>query len=298
MDDILIIRQSAFGDVLHVLPAIEALRRSKPGARISLLTKPRFAFLGERSPFVDETWSDVRRPVDLVVDCQGLYRTALLARRVRARARVGYSWRALREKPAALFYDRRVAVPPGHVIDMHARLLAGAAGLPVAVDPGYRATFLVRPDPAVTAFLGRVPAPRALVHPLSSQAGKHLDAAAWEPVLQDLVGRGFAPILSCGPGEEAFLDPWRRRFPGAFVMPVLPLEALPALVDGCALCLAADTGVLHLADQLGKACLSRFTLWPPERNGPYFSPRLVFHRRPPDPAQVRPWLDSLGAPFA
>lgn len=290
MDDILIIRQSAFGDILHLLPALEGLRRAMPGTRISLLVKPRFGFLGERSPFVDETWTDIRRPVDLVIDCQGLWRTALLARRVTARCRAGYSWGAVREKPAALFYDRRVVVRPGHVIDMHARLLAGATGVPVAVDPAYRATFLVRPDPSVDDFLRGIPSPRVLVHPLSSQAGKHLVAADWEPIVRDLVDRGITPMLSCGPGEEEHLRPWRERFPKAAVLPILPLEALPALVAACELCLAADTGVLHLADQLGLPCLSWFTLWPPERNGPYFSPRLVFHRRPPDAAEARAWL--------
>ncbi len=109
-----------------------------------------------------------------------------------------------------------------------------------------------------------------------------------------LRGKGYAVILSHGPGEEGVAARWRAALPRARVAPVLPLEDLGALVAGCRLMLGADTGITHLADQLGVRVLSWYTLWPPERNGPYFSPGLVFYRRPPDMGEIAAWMESLG----
>lgn len=292
---VIVIRQSAFGDILHVLPALFALKRARPDIGLHLLVRKRFRGLAARAPFLDAV---VTAPAaaDAVVDCQGLLRTAWLALRCRARLRAGYAWADVREKPAALFYNRRVKVRAVHVVDRHAELLAGALGVQLAVDRDYRADFLRTGDPEVAAFLSRVPEPRLLVHPTSAQAGKHLAAQEWRPVLDLLLEAGYHPVLSRGPGEEAALAPWKAALPGAIEAPVFPLESLPDLAAGASLMLGADTGLTHLADQLGVPVLSWYTLWPPERNGPYFSPSLVFHRRKPDAGEVSRWLASLKAP--
>lgn len=293
---VLAVRLSAFGDVLHLLPGLEAAGRAAPKAELHLLTGRRLAFMGERSPFVHRTHvlppADQR--FDLVVDCQGLMKTAWLARRIPAPRRAGFGFRQVREKPAALLYDTRVFAPGRHVIQLNCGLVAGALGVPAEVDMGYRSRHLVRADAAVEAFLGGVGGPLVLVHPASSQRGKHLRAEEWAPLLGLLVRAGYGILLSCGPGEEAVLEPWRRLVPTGAPVPVFPLDALPRLVSACALVVAADTGILHLADQLGLPSLSWFSLWPPWRNGPFFSPHLVFHRRTPDTGEAQRWLDSIG----
>ncbi len=292
--DVLLIRQSAFGDILHLLPAVRALKEARPGMRVSLLVRERFRPMAARAPFVDEVWTRIERRVEAVVDCQGLMRTAWLALRSGAAIRAGLGWADVREKPAALLYNRRVGIGAAHVIDRQAELLSGALGLPVRVDRSYRASFLAGDVPAVTAFLAGSPAPRLLVHPTSAQAGKHLSLDEWLPFLRAAAGKGYAVILSHGPGEEGVAARWRAALPRARVAPVLPLEDLGALVAGCRLMLGADTGITHLADQLGVRVLSWYTLWPPERNGPYFSPGLVFYRRPPDMGEIAAWMESLG----
>ena len=98
---ILIIKPSALGDIVHALPALTALRRSFPEAKISWLVRPEFASLIEGHPHLDETilfdrkflgkaWfhpkafcslvsliiSLRKKRFDLVVDLQGLLRTA------------------------------------------------------------------------------------------------------------------------------------------------------------------------------------------------------------------------------
>ncbi len=119
MANILFIKTSSLGDVIHHMPAIAEARRHLPDARFAWVVEEAFAPLVRLHPAVDEvipvaarrwrraplsasTWTDVRdfvrhirsRRHDEVVDTQGLLRTALMARlahgpcaRLRARGR-------------------------------------------------------------------------------------------------------------------------------------------------------------------------------------------------------------------
>ncbi|MHC4368638.1 MAG: glycosyltransferase family 9 protein [Planctomycetota bacterium] len=102
--NILIIKPSSLGDIVLALPALTALRKSFPDAKISWLVRPEFAALLEHHPHLDEiilfdrkflgkAWFHpgafgalvllIRRlrscKFDVVFDFQGLFRTASLA---------------------------------------------------------------------------------------------------------------------------------------------------------------------------------------------------------------------------
>ena len=116
--NILLIKPSSLGDIVMALPALSALRRSFPEARISWLIRPAFAPLIEGHPHLDEillferkrlgkAWRhpgafgslvalirDLRRHrFDAVLDLQGLFRSAALARLSGCRQRFGPVWR-------------------------------------------------------------------------------------------------------------------------------------------------------------------------------------------------------------
>ena len=151
---LLIVRLSAMGDVIHTLPAAQALRNAFPNAKIGWLIEERWAELlcapgtplrGPRSaqrPLVDWVhpvnlagWrkslftistaqqiarvsNDVRSGgYDVVVDLQGAMRSALLARWSGARVVVGPA--EARESPASLWYTRRVVAQGAHVIEQN-----------------------------------------------------------------------------------------------------------------------------------------------------------------------------------
>jgi 3-deoxy-D-manno-octulosonic-acid transferase/heptosyltransferase-1 len=127
---ILLIKLSAFGDVVHTLPVLHELRRRYPDARIDWLTKPVNAPLIHDHPaldgviaFPDAEWRQPfgagRRPLaalvtlakalrgghhDLVVDLQGQFRSALCALFTGAPVRIGFD-RPRREVRAATGRD-------------------------------------------------------------------------------------------------------------------------------------------------------------------------------------------------
>src|SRR4051812_12025983 len=114
MANILFIKTSSLGDVIHHMPAIAEARRHLPDARFAWVVEEAFVPLvrlhrgaeggnpaggrgGRRAPLSASTWADVgdfvrnirSRRHDEVVDTQGLLRTALMARLAHGR-RHGY----------------------------------------------------------------------------------------------------------------------------------------------------------------------------------------------------------------
>jgi heptosyltransferase I len=154
VERVLVVRLSAMGDVIHTLPAAQALRKAFPRAYIGWLIEERWAELlcapessrrGARSPFrpvVDEihtvnlkawgespfsistvqrvatVWNDVReKRYDVAVDLQGALRSALLARWSGAGAVYGAA--QPRESPASLWYTRKVVTTGKHVVEQN-----------------------------------------------------------------------------------------------------------------------------------------------------------------------------------
>jgi len=151
---LLIVRLSAMGDVIHTLPAAQALREAFPQARIGWLIEERWAELlcapgaprrGPRSaqrPLADwvhtvnltawrkslftistaqqiaKTWNDVLAGrYDVAVDLQGAIRSAVLARW--SAARVVYGAAQPRESPASLWYTRQKIARGAHMIEQN-----------------------------------------------------------------------------------------------------------------------------------------------------------------------------------
>lgn len=143
------------GDIVMALPALSALRRNFPHARISWLVRPEFAGLLDGHPHLDQiipfdrkelakAWyapaamsglfsliQQLRRSeFDAVFDLQGLFRTAAISLLTGCKKRFGMG--DAREF-APLFYTDKV--PPGpdciHVVDYYLKIVkaAGAADI-------------------------------------------------------------------------------------------------------------------------------------------------------------------------
>src|SRR5262249_39214549 len=151
MANVLFIKTSSLGDVIHHMPAIVEARRRRPGARFAWVVEEAFAPLVRLHPAVDEVvpvasrrwrhallrgaaWREVRafrqvvrsRGYDEVIDTKGLLRTAVISQLARGR-RHGYDAASIREPLAARFYDVRHAVSRDlHAIERN-RTLTGLA---------------------------------------------------------------------------------------------------------------------------------------------------------------------------
>lgn len=135
---ILIVKLSSLGDVIHTLPAAQALRRRYPEAKIAWAVERAHAGVLRGLPFIDEiiewdrgTWRSLAdfigrlraQPWDIAIDFQGLFRSGAIAWASRAKRRIGFA--PLREA-AHWFYNERVPAPtsPLHAVEKYLQLIA------------------------------------------------------------------------------------------------------------------------------------------------------------------------------
>ncbi len=324
-------RLSSFGDVLFALPAAKALR-SLAGARLTWVIEPPLAPLVEGAAYVDDVlpvdtrgWrrapfasttregiSDFLRRVrgadarfDLVVDAQGLFKSALVTFAARsAGRRVGFGWRTATERVDCLATDERVDVDRAarpHVLDQMLALAEHVTGRSDFERTPDVAHLAERPDPHVDEWLeGFGSRPFAVLQPFSSKVNKEwgeddlLAFAAW------LGSEGIQPVLRWGPGEETraqsllTLSKKSSLLSSSLLSPStsssspLPLLLAPPttpastarLAARAALFVGADTGPTHLAAAAGAPTLALFGPTPPERFGPV-GPRAAVLRESP-----------------
>lgn len=300
------IRPSALGDVVRSVPVLVSLRDAYPRARIDWLVQDSFvdavrvhpALNGvvpfPRQQFAAWTrglrWGRVRAFLralrepryDLVLDCQGLARSALFAWATRAPLRVGYAdarelgWAAL---------TRRVGVS----IEQHTveRMLAlvEALGIPARRDAA--AQRLEAGEPARAWAAERLGPRRCVVlAPTSRWPGKQWPADRFADTARRLTDAGLAVALVGGGNERAQVAPLldlAARNPNVVdLLGSTTIARLIAVIERSALTIANDSAALHIAVALARPIVGLYGPTRVHRVGPYRRERDVIQHAGPD----------------
>jgi lipopolysaccharide heptosyltransferase I len=294
---ILVVRLSSVGDLVHTLPAVSALRRRFPDARIDWLVESRHRDVLLENPDVDRilevdtlgwrrrllaprTWKEIRasiasirdRRYDLVLDLQGTMKSSVAAFLARSPRRIGFAASHLKETPAALLYTERVR-PNGtrpHVIDRQLYLLR-----PLGIETEERAFPLVVPE-AEKAASATVLESLGLRDFVIVNPGGAWITKRWSPVE---LGRLAAAIekewklpslVLWGPGEEEMARTVVEASSGsARLAPKTTLREMIPYLERARLFVSGDTGPMHLASARGVPVVGIFGPTDPARNGPF-----------------------------
>ncbi len=298
------------GDVIHTLPAAQALRDLFPEAMIGWLIEERWAELlcapgaprrGPRSaqrPLADwvhtvklaewrkslfrlptleqiaKVWNDVHAAhYDVAVDLQGAIRSAVLARW--SRARVIYGATEPREAPASLWYTRPVVTCGAHVIEQNLSIVEGIAGRPLSA-PEVEFPRNERAEERVEQRLGQAGVTEfAMVNPGAGWGAKRWPAERYGRVARALADCGVRSVVNYGPGEEGLACEVEATSGGAAKALQCSISELIALTRRARLFIGGDTGPLHLAAALRVPVVAIFGPTDPARNGPYGTQSVV-----------------------
>ena len=321
--NILIIKPSALGDIVMALPALTALREGLPHAKISWLIRPEFAALIENHPHLDEViifdrkllgkaWqrptafssllSLIRRlrhgNFDAVVDLQGLFRTATLARLSGTNTRLGM---ANARELGHLFYTDRIAQDENciHIVDYCLRIVEALGA------PRTDARFIIPKDQAAADAVTNVlitgdvnPDNYAVFIPSSKHAWKCWPAERFTELAQRIAGRFHLSIVATGSAcDKDILD----KLTAAASVPIANLAGqtnlrqLIELLRTARLVVSNDTGPGHIAAALGTPLVMMFGPSNPARLAPYGRPECVID---PCPAGRGTEIDSADPKFA
>jgi heptosyltransferase-1 len=293
MSEILFIKTSSLGDVIHQMPAVTDARRHRPSARISWIVEEAYAPLLRLHPAIDEviplalrrwrkslgqpaTWREMgdyvrtlrARPYDDVIDSQGLVRSAVQARLVRGR-RHGYDFASARETLAAMAYQQRHRVDPQLHAVARNRLLTGKA-------LGYH------PEGAPDYGLDReriggiAPERYGVFLHGTARAEKRWPEEHWVKLGRMFAELGVNVVLPWGTiAERQTSDRIAASLPDARVPDWAPLDHMARLIAGASIVIGVDTGLLHLAAALGIPVVAVFVSTNPNLTGPVGAGRIA-----------------------
>lgn len=275
---ILIVKLSAFGDVVQTLPLLHGLRNSFPSATIGWAVQRTFASLLQGHPLIDnlhileskklgpclKLGKELRNEkYDIVLDAQGLFVSALVGRLSNAPTRIGYNWR--REANNIFMTDTSViANDRAHMVEKILRLgdAVGAFRFPFVSDD-YLASKPTSIDDA-----GEHRRVAALVVG-ASVATKTLSPEHWARIANQLFDDGFIPVLIGGTLEQSV----SQKIQALTAVPVINLVAktsfseLAGVLAKSAVVVSSDTGALHLAVAVGTPTVGLFGVTDPVGTG-------------------------------
>lgn len=294
---VLIVKLSSLGDVVHSLPVVADLHALRPEVQVDWLVEEGYADLLAQVRGITRVlpvalrrwrqhpwrytqewlacWRQLRAaPYDLVLDLQGLSKSALLACASRLCAqgeRVGMleaTDGSSFEAPARWLMHRGVPLPRRVHALTRARLLAArallgdAASVDTPLDFGLPASLPTSVDATLLQpMVGAIPRPHLLCVHAASRASKRWPVSHWVQVLQLARSLGLRPLFAAGSEDEAMqaqslLNAAGLRQPqDAAVLPRMPLARLMALMLQMQGVMGLDSGLSHLACALGKPTL-------------------------------------------
>ena len=286
---VLVIKTSSLGDVIHALPALTDAARAIPGITFDWVVEEGFAEIPTWHPAVGKVipvairrwrkdiWQTIKsgewrrfkqslraEKYDLVIDAQGLVKSAWLTRYVNAPV-AGLDKNSAREPLASRFYQRRLAVARGqHAVERLRQLFAVALGydLPKGLgDYGLdveRLIELPRNKPYVLFLHG------------TTWDTKHWPELYWRDLALRMADKGVEVRLPWGnPAEKARAERIANGLSNAVVLPKLNLAGVARVLASASACVAVDTGLGHLAAALDVPTISLFGPTNPGLTGAY-----------------------------
>jgi heptosyltransferase-1 len=296
--NILIVKLSAIGDVLHTLPALAALRKGFPDADITWVIEEAASDLIMDHPLLDRVivsrrkgWigdlqrgrisdafkeiktflSELRaRRYDLVIDFHGLIKSAVIVLLSGGVRKLGYD--SLQEL-SGLFYNEKIPEDMGkHAVDRYldfARHLGARADTPEFILPIQEENEnLVR---ALLATGGIGPGkPFVAVSPQALWETKLWSDQKFAQLSERIIQELSMPVVftggdaSASEGIQSFITQ-----PSVNLAGQTTLRDLACLFREASLLVTTDSGPMHLAAAIGTPVVALFGPTDPARTGPY-----------------------------
>ena len=290
--NILIIKMSSLGDVLHTLPFVAVLRERFPKARLTWLVHPQFGAFVPDPPMVDEViyfdkvkfnkmgildkWSCFKemrallhsRKFDLVVDMQGLFKSAVLAAISGCNNRIGYC--EMREGSGFISKAITGSHAKDHVIERYldvARYLGCTVNEIQFPMPDLRKEWL-----AVQEKCEAVNGLYVVLVPGARWETKKWPAQHFAKLAEMILYDGKQVVLAGGSEDVSLGNQIAEQVPKVTDLTgKTSLRELGALIQHCSAYISGDTGPLFIATAMKRPLIAMYGPTRPNRTGPYGS---------------------------
>ena len=271
---VLLIKMSSLGDVVHALASITDAAGAKPGITFDWVVEEAYQDIPKWHPAVQRVilaplrrwrkspiktirsgeWAAFRAELrrekyDLVLDAQGLLKSAFVGRQAPAPL-VGRSSRTAREPAAALFYKKHIPVDLQRTeVEQVRELFAKAIGYP---QPNTPADFGI--DRARFASAG--PERYAMLLHGAAWQSKLWPQDRWIAVGKKIKTAGLQVFLPWGSEDELQRAQEITNSGGGIVLPKLSVPELARTIANAEFVIGLDTGLTHIGVAFGVPTLA------------------------------------------
>ncbi|PIE20624.1 MAG: lipopolysaccharide heptosyltransferase 1 [Neptuniibacter caesariensis] len=270
---VLVVKTSSLGDVIHTLPALTDAMHALPGIRFDWVVEEGFREIPGWHPSVDQVipvairrwrkslfssqtrqeWQHYKAVLqannyDAIIDAQGLIKSALLVTRLAKGPKYGQDKHSAREPLAARFFNHPLSIPKQqHAVERTRQLFAKALQYPLPKNRG---------DFALQGHFSRVSTPSEpylVFQHSTTRFDKHWPEQYWESLIQMAGDAGWHIKLPWGnANEQARARRLASAHANAEVLPRLTLTEVAQILAAASGCVSVDTGLSHLAAALDR----------------------------------------------
>ena len=284
---IVIVKLSALGDIIHAMIVLQFIKKYHQEAMIDWVVEEGFIGVLENNPHINQIhkvnlqkakkskslyllWKELRKickfgKYDLVIDMQGLVKSALVARMIPSIITLGFDQSSLRESLAAKFYNQTYKIDYAeNIIKRNIALVSRALELPIdQEDILNKQPFLYSSQKYTFNTISNTKKNIALV-PGASYLSKCYPVEKMAE-LTTQIDANFL-IIWGDEKEKVMSDKIKSLSPKVYVCEKLSIDSLISLITQVDLVIGSDTGTTHMAWALNVPSITLFGPTPGYRN--------------------------------
>ncbi len=288
---IAIVRLSALGDIIVSAVFLAAIKECLPNAQIEWFVDERFGAILEHSPYIDKlhpialksalkTFNPLKifklfkslraYEYDIVIDMQGLVKSALIAQTLKAPRKVGFDCTSAREGLSAFFYSQKVSIAYNEpVLKRNFTLLSHALNLPqkeILEGLSSRSkVFSYQDSPKIDALNLNENKLKILFVLETSKINKTYPIERFKELALMLENFQICLLWHANEDKANALYGALKNQRDVLLLPKLTLNEVKALLFKMDLIVGGDTGITHLAWALQKPSITLYGNTPMER---------------------------------
>lgn len=303
---VLIVKPSSLGDIFHVLPAVTHLTAAHPEVEIDWMVHPAFAdvlkycpnirriiffprkelgSLGTFLPHFLKLFSELRQErYNLVIDFQGLFRSAFFAWLARCRQIAGFA--SPKEPAAKFFYTRKIIIPDSklHAVDKNISMMQQLLNSTNTVTSTFPAPVMEFAEKTVKLLLeSGITASDRVVGIIP---GARWKSKCWPPAFfAEIIAavNRFHPelkfIILGSESDSMASNEIMKSVPEAQIISMTGKTSIGELIETirrCEFIISNDSGPVHIAAAMNKTVFGFFGSTDPCKTGPYGSNHYIF----------------------
>ena len=279
---ICIVKLSAMGDIIHAMVALQFIKKDFPSAQIDWVVESAFVDILKNNPHIDTILPINLKSIkkqksaifaqykilkeysknsyDIVVDAQGLLKSAIVSRIIGAKVVAGFDKESIREGMASFFYNKKVHIAyDANTIDRNATVICEPLGIKITSEKIInKERFLFSSSP--------VDEPSGIFNLFvigSTWESRNYPKEKFVEIAEALKIKTYIVWGSQEEHEKALWMQNQSEF--LHILPHGSLDELKYIISKCSLLIGNDTGPTHMAWGLSIPSITIFGPTPTNR---------------------------------